>query len=386
MTFATGVSAPKPNPGKYPVVFQTGAGEPSRDTGFVHDPEVLASTVQDFPGRFTYNPGYAEFLTFTDLEDYHFAKQLKSVTLLRLAQQFVHAHVNMGLPQGDFAPVASTDVRVPASIAAYVSQFGEFSVPALGTRYLFNDYTNSVKSAIWTAEQLITQDNDDDSEAIIRRSWLPMSRNDGHTKQVVASRLAGFLSNIGVSVPSTALEGAVLSGTIPEVWEGLKPLFGEEGTRDRFDFLFSAYQTAPLFVAGWSTANASAVLTELNLPWDTPSAGHVDWTYNAKEAFTRLSDQWARISASYAQFFEMSSSQSNRQAATGSQSQFAYVSTRDSVTVVKTFLALSAPEFSLAACFPSSGIFSGDVVRNVVVTTPLAISQRATEFVQLDWR
>nr|WPA89352.1 coat protein [Penicillium oxalicum partitivirus 1] len=386
MTFASGGMSPKPTPGKYPVVFQTGAGEPSRDQGFVLDPNVLASTVNDFPDRFTYNSKYCEFLSFSDLTDQDFSKQLKSASLLRLAQQIVHAHVNMGLPQGDFAPVASTEIRVPGSMSAYLSQFGEFSVPALGTRFLYDDYPSLVKSLVWTADRLINED-DDRGVHILRRSWLPVSKNDGHTKSVIAAYLRKFMDSAEVTYQSQLLEKAVLSGSTPESWDDIKGIFG--GTpekQDRFDFLFKAYADAPSFVTAFTTAAATAVLKELGLKWDTPSASHVDWSFNVKESFVRLSDEWARKSAAYAQFFEMSSSQANRAAATGSQSQMASVSTTDSVTVVKTHLALSAPEFSLVACFPASCLFSGDLKRNVVVTTPLSVRQRATEFVQLDWR
>lgn len=386
MTFASGGMSPKPQPGKFPVVFQTGAGEPSRDQGFVLDPRTLSDTVSQFPLRYTYNPGYSEFLSYTELQDEDFAKQLKSASLLRLAQQLVHAHVNMGLPQGDFAPVASTEVRLPASINAYISQFGEFSVPALGTRFLFDDYSNTVKSIVLAAERLLSED-DERGEHVMKRQWLPMSKTDGHTRSFIASRLNQWLTGNEITYQSQLLEKAVLSGTPPESWDDIKSVFGGTPERqNRFDFLFKAYRDAPAFVTAFTTASASAVLNELGIDWDTPSAGHVDWSFNAKESFTRLSDNWARISTSYGRFFEMGSSQSNRSAATGSQSQMAVVSSRDSVTVVKTHLALSAPEFSLVACFPATCLFSGELRRHVVVTTPLSVVQRATEFVQLDWR
>nr|UVX28893.1 MAG: coat protein [Magnaporthe oryzae partitivirus 4] len=383
MTFATGGSVPKPQPGKYPVVFQTGAGEPARDQNFVIDERVLTNTLSSFPARFTSNAKYAEFKAHAEIDDRTFAKELTVATLLRLAQQLVHAHVNMGLPQGDFAPMASSDVRVPASVAAFVSQFGEYSVPALGTRFLFSDYENMVRAIVWAAENI---SRNGIGGAPLLRSWLPVRQGDGHTRSVIASRLAEFLKNFEISVDPNVLEEGVLSGTVPDAWESIKPIIGDVLVRDRFDFLFKSYASAPQFVVAFTTPEAAAVLDELDLQWGSPSAGHVDWDFNAKEVFTRLSDQWARKSATYALFFELSSSQASRQSATGLQTQFAKVSTTDAVTVVKTHLALSAPEFSLVACFPATGIFTGDVPRRVVVTTPLSVTQRATEFVQMDWR
>jgi len=290
----------------------------------------------------------------------------------------------MGLPQGDFAPVASNDGKLPASIAAYISQFGEHSVPALGTRFLLSDYSSQIKALVLAAKEV----KDGTSVAApITRLWLPVEQGDKRTRAIIASRLFDLLVNLEVQVPVDVLERAILSGTAPEVWDHLKPMFGEsEERRDRFDFLFKSYPTAPQFAVGFTTPGASGVLTELDLRWEHPSAGHLNWAFRHKDVFTRLSDDWARMSATYALFFELSSSQSNRMAATGSQSQMACVNTRDSITVVKTHLALSAPEFSLVACFPASGVYLGPLPRRVVVTTPLSVDQRATEFVQMDWR
>nr|ALD89089.1 coat protein [Colletotrichum partitivirus 1] len=384
MVFASAVAAPKPQPGKFPVVFQTGAGEPSRDITFSPEPKVLASSLSSFLPAFKENAKYAEFLSYSEYDDSDFDKQIRTAALLRLAQQLVHSHVNLGLPQGDFSPVASTEVRVPASVSAFIHQYGEHAVPALGTRFLLKDYASTVKSVIWAAKNVLGKDAD---ERVVERSWLPMSASDGHTKSIIASALNDFLLGSEITYRPAELEAAVLSGNPPTSWDEIKPLLGDtDALRDRFDFLFKAYANAPLFVTTFTTASASAVLEELNLSWDNPSAGHVDWNFNAKEAFTDLADSWAQKSATYAQFFEMSSSLTNRNAATGSQSQMAHVKTVDSITVIKTHLALSAPEFSLVACLPASGVYSGGLVRNVVLTTPLSVKQRTTEFIQMDWR
>nr|QHD64803.1 coat protein [Plasmopara viticola lesion associated Partitivirus 1] len=384
-SFASGVSVPKPQPGKFPVVFQTGAGEPSRDLNFAIDGSVLQHTLGGFPARFTFNAKYNEFKMNSDITDKTFASDVGIAGLLRLAQQVVHSHVNMGLPQGDFAPMASTEVKVPSSLSAYLSQFGEFSVPALGTRFLLSDYDNTVRRLVWAAEQM--RRNGNDGPYSLERIWLPVRSGDRHTKLVIADCLQSLLRKVEVEVDDEVLQEGVLSGSVPNVWEGVKMFLGEtDSTRDRFDFLFKSYRDAPQFVTAFTTAAASAVLTELGLSWRNPVAGHVDWNFNAKELFTSLSDAWARKSATYALFFELSSSQANRPAAMGSQAQMAHVSTHDSITIVKTHLALSANEFSLVSCFPSTGIFTAGLARRVVLTTPLSVTQRATEFVQMDWR
>jgi len=391
-----GAGEPKAQPGRFPVVFATGPGEPSRDSGFTLEAGNLRDVSGSFAGRYQLSPRFAEFKAHSGFSYSNFSEHLRSAFFLRLAQQVVHSHVNMGLPQGDFAPVASTDVRVPGAMTAVICQYGEFSVPELGTRFLFEDYENLVRKLVFTAEQ--ESKNGSDHEAILERFWLPISPNDNHFRTTIAEGLASFVSTFDVSVSPTVLRDAVLSGTVPDAWEGIKGFLGEappapgEGEqtltdqRDRFDFVFRGQIDSAHFVTAWTTEAASDALEEIGLAWNQPSAGHIDWGFNAKTSFTMLADSWARKSFTYAMFFEMSSGLMNRSAASGSLAQLCDVTTSDEVTVVKTHLALSAPQFSLAACFPPECTFLEHFSRRVVVSTPVSVRQRATEFCQFDWR
>jgi len=392
---AGGAGEPHAQPGRFPVVFATGPGEPSRDTGFTMEACNLRDVCGSFSDRYKQSARFAEFKAHSGLSYSQFSEQLRSAFFLRLAQQVVHSHVNMGLPQGDFAPVASCDIRVPGAMSAVICQYGEFSVPELGTRYLYEDYENLVRKLVLLAQQQSKVGSD--NEAILSRMWLPISESDNHFKSTVADGLSRLLELDGVSVSRTVLREAVLSGSVPEVWENLKSFLGDPpdpsdddpnpvDERDRFDFIFRGVRDSAQFTVAWTTEAASDALEEIGLVWGDPSAGHLDWGFNAKSAFTSLADQWARRSFTFAQFFEMASGLSNRSAATGSLSQMVDVSTTDEVTVIKTHLSLSAPQFSLAACFPPECLFSEQLSRRVVVSTPVSVRQRATEFCQFDWR
>lgn len=388
--FATGVGDPIPQPGKFPIVFPAGAGEPSRDHEFALRGDRLSSIFPSVTEKYRRNPRYAEFRANSEFTDIIFGMHLSVSFLLRLAQQLVHSHVNMGLPQGDFAPIASSEVKIPQALAAIVSQFGEFSVPALGTRYLLRDYESTVQRVVWSAQQI--WNNANNVAPVLGRSWLPMSNQDASFKAIVAERLNAFLSNGDHHILPTVLEDAVLSGGVPQAWEDIKsmlgnpPAPGQPDRRDRFDFVFKAQADVGQFTTAWTTPESTAALAELDLVWQNPNAGQLNWSFNAKQAFTSLAEQWSRHSAAYANFFELSSGLTNRSEARGSQAQMAEVTTVESVTIVKTHLALSAPEFSLVACFPVPAVFIGGLTRRVVVTTPLNVRQRATEFCQLDWR
>lgn len=387
--FATGVSDPVPQPGKYPVIFPTGAGEPSRDQEFAIPVVGLSSIFPAVLEKYKRNARYAEFRAHSDFQDPVFGAQLSYSFLLRVAQQIVHSHMNMGLPQGDYASIASSEVQIPQALAAVARQFGEFTIPSVGTRYLLRDYDSAVQRVVYSAQQVY---NGQGTAAVLARSWLPMSNHDGNFKAIIANRLNEFISQFNLSIRGTVLEDAVLSGSVPDVWENLKdnlgeaPGEGEVDRRDRFDFIFAARANEGQFTTAWTTQPASDALSELGLTWHQPNAGHLNWNFNAKQTFAVLAEAWSRLTPTYSQFFELSSGLSNKSEARGSPSQMAQVVSLDGVTIVKTFMALSAPEFSLVACFPVSAVFVGGIERRVVVTTSLNVAQRATEFCQLDWR
>lgn len=388
--FASGSSAPVPQPGKFPVVFQTGAGEPSRDDTFEPDLFLVGETLNEFPDRYVDNPKFAEFSAHTETDFQEFQRELVYPALLRLAQQIVHSHVNMGLPQGDYSPLASTDVRVPPAVSAYLGQFGEFAVPDLGTRFLLTDYHATIRHLVYMADEV----RGGRSAGLFERHWVPLAPNDGYTKAIVADALDQLPGLEELDLSRSALEDAVLSGSVPDFWEDIKTAIddppgreGEANIEDRFDFLFTTRGTAGQVYTGLTDSDDKlAALGELGLQWPNHDAGHLDWLFNVKERFTALADRWAKRAAAYSQFFELSSGLPHRTVANGTMAQWAHVKTTDSVTVVKTYLALSAAEFSLAACFPPTSVFRRKVARNVVVTTPLSVAQRGTEFCQLDWR
>lgn len=389
-SFASAPSVdPVPQPGRYPVVFSTGAGEPTRDATFVYDHEALGRLVPDFWERYSRSPRYVEFKANSGLTDDQFRSYLSTAFLLGLAQQTVHSHVNMGFPQLDFAPINSSEVPLPNGVRAVLSQFGEWQEPMLGTRFLLSSYPTTVSRLVLWAQQVY---NGGSGPAVCARGWLPMSSQDPVTRTAIADRLNGLLGDLQLTVNETALEEAVLSGTVPDWWENLKSFFGDppgEGQtdeRDRFDFLFRSYANAGAFTVAFTTTAASAVLEELDLKWDRPNANHMDWDFNAKSVFSDLADRWSRVATAYGQFFEMSSGTANRTSARGSAAQMVDVRIVEGVTILKTHLALSAPGFSLAAAFPPECLFTEGLRRNVVVTTPVNVQQRATEFLQSDWR
>jgi len=376
-------SDPVPQPGRFPVVFQTGAGEPTRDSEFSFDHRRLCDIASGLTSRYQYNPRYNEFSAHSGYDDDDFMRDLIRNFLLGIAQQTVHAHVNMGLPLGDFSSIASSDNYVFTSLASVVRQFGELSSPALGTRFLLKDYASTVSSLVFAAQKVSA--NSTNNRQVLERMWIPMKVSDPRTTHIVSRALAGFLSGLGVRLDLEELQEHVFSGTW-DVFDALKVLLGDtDAQRNRFDFLFTGYASELAFVQKFTSAAAQGVLGELGLSWDNPNVGHLDFSFQAKVVFPSLVDAWAKKKAAITKFFASVSGLSNRAAAVGSLSQMSDVSTVAGVTIVRSLLSVSAPEYSLLACFPPSGYFDIRFVYNAVVTTSVSAALRATEFLQLDW-
>nr|UYZ32457.1 coat protein [Alternaria dianthicola partitivirus 1] len=381
--FSAGVvSAPAPQPGKYPVVFPSGAGEPTRDSFFSLSGSSLERVTSDLAGRYTGNSKWAEFSANSDVTETDFETQLVQGFYLGLAQQIVHAHMNMGLPQGDFSPVASSEVWNPAAVRSVLSQFGEFPSESLGTRFLLAGYETTVKAAVRAAKQV----KKDQPDRVAKTFWLPASAADARSKHIVACSLSLFVKPFGVSLDVDELAKHVFLDS-SEAWDNVKTLIGDdEASQNRFDFLFGKYTTEAEYLNGLTGSSARVeALAQLGLEWPTPLAGDLCFSLLPKVEFSPLADSLARYKATYAKFFSIGTGLTNRSAACGSPGQMSSVEDRSGVVVVKSRLAVSAPEYSLLACFPFSGIFSDPSPHNVVLTTSLNVAQRATEFTQLDW-
>lgn len=383
---------PVPQPGKFPVVFQTGVGEPTRDQEFAYSPSALKSVFSDLSPRYSENPRFAEFREYSGQSDDNFRDWLTVVSLLRIAQQTVHAHVNLGLPQGDFAPIASSDVLIPSALSAVIQQYGELSIPSTGTRFLLKDYPSAVKHLVYCAHHV---DKHGKSKQVFDSSWFPLSQHDGVSRLIIAQHLVSWFQRTHKCTPDVfGLEESLLSGETPTSWDAFKSFLGtrrEAGAtgpdpRNRFDFLFKKYTTVDAMRNGFTSNGTTAALAELGLSLDTAVIGQMTWNFNTKQIFSELAEKWARTAAAYATFFEMSSGLANRSSAKGSLAQQAQITTRDGISVLKTTLALSAPELSLAVCFPPTALISLEPERRVIVTTSLNVSLRATEFCLKDWR
>lgn len=372
-------SDPIPQPGRYPVVFQA-MGEPSTEVAFAYDPNAISDIAQGLQERYIFNPRYAEFSRNAGYTDELFNKDLVRMFLLSLAQQTVHAHVNMGLTMGDLSPLASSDAFVLSSLKAVVEQFGEFSSQPLGMRFTLVDYYSTVTALVRSAYTLRATD---DWEEHIDRMWIPTKKADKRTAFIVACGLARYVeSNLGMKLNIKALAERVFTEEYPlfEAVKGLLP-----GDDSRFDVLFTGYVSQVQFANKFTSAAGQGLLTELGLKWEGPAETHLHFDLVPKVEFPELLDTILRKKPAFQQFLSITSGLRDRTQAAGSLGQVSEVTTDRGITVVKTHVAMLAPEESLLACFPPSGMFEDVGPLAAVETTPIAVALRATEFLQLDW-
>jgi hypothetical protein len=377
--FSSGVSsAPVPQPGKFPVVFAVGAGEPTTDKYMSVNPKTVHAISKDLGDKYIYSPKYAEFSDHAGIDDDEFRVQVVRQFLLGVAQHIVYSHVNMGLPQGDFSSVASTETYLFASLRSVLSQFGEFVIEALGTRYLYADYATTVSSLVFAAERI----REGDIDAPLLRSWLPMTRNDKRTKHLVACALSALFREKGVRLDVDELTPYIFKEMSP-TYDAVKGVLGLENN-ELFDFLFKGYTDEASFAGLFTGDDPAIALALLGLSWPSPSAGHLDFSFLPKVSFPQQVEPWALKRAAVVKFFSCGVGTASRSVAHGSPAQLSSVKTQNGVTVVRSRVAVSAPEFSLLACFPFSALES-DPDHGVVLTTSIAVSVRAIEFSQLDW-
>ncbi|QTW52497.1 coat protein 2 [Alternaria tenuissima partitivirus 1] len=379
---ASVVDAAIPQPGKFPVVFPSGAGEPTRDSFFSYSGPSLGAITTGLTDRYVGNSKWAEFSAHAELTQEDLETLLVQGFYLGLAQQTVHSHVNMGLPLGDFSPVATSEIWNPAAVRSVLSQFGEFPSESLGTRFLLAGYESTVKAAVRAAKLSKT----DSPGRLAQTFWLPTDASDTRSKHIVACSLSSFVKPFGVNLDVDELTKHVFQDS-SEAWDSVKTLLGDDdASQNRFDFLFGAYKTEAEYVSGLTgSSERVAALQSLGLQWPTPDVGDLCFKLLPKVEFSPLSDNLARYKATFAKFFSVGTGITNRSAALGSPGQMSSVEDRSGVFVVKSRPAVSAPEYSLLVCFPFSGVFSDPSPHNVVLTTSLNVAQRATEFTQLDW-
>jgi hypothetical protein len=377
-------SNPVPQPGKFPVVFPSGAGEASKDVVFALDGKRISDSLCDLPGRFIHSPRFAEFSAHAEYGAETFTKDIARFTILGLAQQIVHAHQNMQLSIGDFSSIANTDVTMMSSIRKIIQQYGEFSVDPLGTRYLLANYETTVKSLIH-ASNLISSDACQPVHIpfYIKTMWLPAERGDTRTTFIVATALSDYFSRFGVKLSVEELQRKLFVEE-SHAFNAMKG-FLPEADRGKFDALFTGYQTRAEFAAVFA-ANNRFILEALGLYWaGVPHADHMDWSIVPKTVFPNLVDVWARKKPIITKFFSCGSGLHEKANACGSASQLTCVAKVEDITVVNSMVALSAPEFSLLACFPPCAIMAEKPKYNVVLTTSVSTKERATQFMLLDW-
>jgi hypothetical protein len=374
---------PVPQPGRFPVVFQAMAGMPTSDTKFSYQPGKIADILENLDGRYVYNPRYAEFSNHSGYDDDSFRRDLARIFLLALAQRTVYSHVNMGLTMGDLSSLASSDAFIFPSLKTVVDQFGEFSSPALGTRYVLGDYATTIHSIVRMASHVRANDS---WISVIRRGWIPSRVGDPRTAFLVACRLAVFVRGaINVSLDVDTLSGKVFREEW-DVFEAIKPLLGlDDDGGSRFDRLFTGYANEQMFADKFTPDEGQDVLDELGLNWAHPAVTHFDFGMVPKVRFPELLDQILAKKPAFSKFFNIVSNQHDKLEAAGSITQVSEVTSNSGVTVVRTHVSVTAQDESLLACFPPTGAFAEVGPLHVVETTAVAVSLRATEFLQLDW-
>lgn len=387
MQFARKASyAPTPQPGKYPIVFPAGAGEPTKDSFMALDGFSLFRCFAEMPDNFSNSERFAEFSMNATYEGHTFRKELTVANLLCLAQRIVHSHQNMGLPMGDFSAVSSTETFTMRSAMAVIEQFGEFSESYLGTRYLFKDYSSEVTALVRTAKAISDCNGAEGYIAAhLLSHWLPCRVNDKRTAFIVANKIRGYFQERGITLKLDDLCSGVFNEKFPAFNAALSVL--PEDDQEQFDILFTGYNNQQEFRAKFFGTNSHhEVLDTLGLPWPQEISNALNWNVIPKMVFPDLAETWLRKKPTIAKYFLIENGLVQKSEAMGSAGQLSSVDHANGVTLVKSKVALSAPQFSMISAFPPCGLFEDCEEYRVVLPTSIHVNTRAIEFQLNDWK
>jgi len=378
-------------PGKFPVVFDTGVGEPTVDYGVTpvvakyhnHVQEVYTSIRDEV--RFTDFRANAHLLDVA--AENRFKREFEAAALCTLVVQLLKSHVAMGFPAGDFGPATSSDAYHLNSVHMIASQYGEFKMPELGERFLLEGYSETLSALIRLASYILDKDDAEASRAV-ECWWIPTTGKDRRTILLISAEVQRMYREANFPVPELSqIMHCFFSGVQPPGWAALLLAAPNLGV------------LSPLFVAQRNVPNswwedflindgdAGNRRTAIALPWQNPNVADFDWSLNHKSAFGDVQTRWAARRPIVDKFFVLASIGSRSGDFFGGAIQLSNYSEVESITILKGRYAVETPKLSLAAVFWPSTVYDRLIHKtDAVKTTTLNVAERRVNWVQRDFK
>jgi hypothetical protein len=331
---------------------------------------------------FSNNPAFTEFMNYANINPLIFHQELTAAVFLSVAQQIVQAHVNMGLPAGEFYSLASTKLPVPNSIAAFARQFGELPLEGLGKRFILADYHTTVSSLVMAASYALacTKEKPELAPSYL---WLPTSRRDPRTVWCIAVGMSKWLKeHAGAEVETQTLADLLFTGVAVPTW--LRTLFRLGGRENTFNPFFTQLADEQ---AWRNFINARSVEFQLlDLSAEGLKVTNLDFDFDVQSSFPLLARRWLRRVPAIERFFHCASILDEASSSQGSMAQFSEVEVTRGITQVTCLSALEPNQFSLLVCLPPKALIDPSTEFLVTVTTSAGTFGALNAFFQQDWK
>jgi len=386
--FSSAVTGGEPDfqPGKFPVVFDVGAGAPTVDRWFVPNVETMVDNARGIYNAVATTPKFVEFkanldVSSTDATE-RFESRFESASLLVAATQLVEAHSALGFPKGDFGVLTSSEINHLYSVYTVSMQYGDFKIPQTGENFRIRGYDDVVKSVIRTADRIWDVTHQDDRDEHLQSWWTPVRRGDEKTRFILCSRLQRSIAkaNLGFTPDREWLLANLFKGKQPVWWREYAPIPTGE-TEHPLDWLWAA---EPKTAEAW-VALKPEQYNPLDLYWKDPEVEDLSWGFSYKEVVARLASRWASYNTVLNRFFTTEVTQILKGRETGGvPTQIADQKTVEGVLIQRNHVSVNAAYLSLAACFPPKSEVFLETTVNVVTTTLLNVQERGALWAQKD--
>lgn len=381
-------SAPSFRPGSFPVVFNSAAEEASVDVWFTPEIPTIGEHAQFAFDSLQSSDGFVEFLANAGATSDDAVEKLdgefEAAAVLCAAQSICHAHQTAGFPVGDFSPLLQSDLVHIRSVRQIMAQYGDVRFDRVGQRYSVKHYSETIKAFIRQAYKAKIAKSRSSRKNERSCWWLPVAKNDGRTRFILACRVASLVKSkdVGIIPDVTWLEERILPMT-----EGSKPAWlGSVLSESEVKTLEPLWGTFPdkaeKFV---SSFGSSEFLALLDLKWSQPSASDLWWNVNFKEQVSKILDPWAARAPVLRKFFEVAD-KSISTGSTGSTAQFGSTDMFRGVLIASFSLDNGTAISSLASSFLPRSVFDPTKERDVKFTSTAPIGERAVAWVQRDYR
>jgi hypothetical protein len=357
---------PKPQPGKYPIIFSTTTGTPVK--------EVAASTswqqVDDHATRvldiLKYMPEYNKYLaSVADARDLalrnvaptttvNIEQQIRSTFPLVVAQNMVRCARNNGRSIQGLSWLDKTELTHIRALREIATQYGYTENAETGVILVNEELLSQARKGVRLANSIRTTNQDTRNHG--RTSWLPISVDDKDFYTKVRHLIFLWLRREDLDFIYPLEDETLFVTATPPPW---KPCL----TEDQWKQIVWAYTDRPNTEADW-VKHLNKIPDEfyVDLPAQRPvdnngaarsyTAADTAFGLDHARLFSEIADKWERIAKALDSVFHVAGTASCSTQGTYSQIGTSVFDHESCVAIYENQVAETISDASLAICFP----------------------------------